>query len=58
MSYLDTESFLLWICEDKPWLLETVPDANTVQDHIGDLPLAYLSGLLRGRPSVTWMGAG
>ena len=47
LSYLDTESFLTWICEDKPWLLETVPDANTVQDHIGDIPLAYLSGLLQ-----------
>jgi transposase len=47
LSYLDTESFLMWICEDKPWLLGTVPDANTVQDHIGDLPLAYLSDLLQ-----------
>ena len=47
LSYLDTESFLLWICEDKPRLLETVPDANTVQDYIRDIPLAYLSDLLR-----------
>jgi len=47
LSYLDTESFLMWICEDKPWLLEAVPDANTVQDHIGDLPFAYLSDLLQ-----------
>ena len=47
LSYLDTESFLLWICQDKPWLLETVPDANTVQDHIRDIPLTYLSDLLQ-----------
>ena len=47
LSYLDTERFLLWICEDKPWLLETVPDANTVQDHIRDIPLTYLSDLLQ-----------
>ena len=47
LSYLDTESFLTWVCEDKPWLLEAIPDANTVQDHIGDIPLAYLADLLQ-----------
>ena len=47
LSYLDTESFLRWICEDKPWLLETIPDANTAQDHIGDIPTTYLASLLR-----------
>jgi transposase len=46
LSYLDTESFLLWICAEETWLLENVPDANTAQDHISDIPLAYLEDML------------
>jgi hypothetical protein len=45
LSYLDTESFLLWICAERTWLLENVPDANTAQDHISDIPLAYLEDM-------------
>ena len=47
LSYMDTESFLLWICGEHTWLLKTVPDANTAQDHISDIPLAYLEGMLK-----------
>lgn len=47
LSYLDTESFLLWVCEEKTWIMETTPDANTVQDHISDIPLSYLEGMLK-----------
>ena len=47
LSYIDTESFLLWVCEEKTWLMETVPDANTAQEHINDIPLSYLEGMLR-----------
>ncbi len=43
LSYLDTESFLAWVCEDNSWLLEAVPDANIVQDHIKDIPVTYLA---------------
>ena len=46
LSYLDTESFLLWICDERTWLFETVPDANTAQEHIGDIPLSYLEDML------------
>jgi len=47
LSYLDTESFLGWICEEQSWLMKTVPDANTAQDHIKDIPLTYLAELLQ-----------
>jgi transposase len=47
LSYIDTESFLLWVCEEKTWLMESVPDANTAQDHVSDIPLSYLEGLLK-----------
>ncbi len=47
LSYLDTESFLVWVCEGKSWLVETIPDANTAQEHIRDIPLSYLEGLLQ-----------
>jgi len=47
LSYLDTESFLAWICEERSWLMETVPDANTAQEHIKDIPLFYLTELLQ-----------
>lgn len=46
LSYLDTESFLLWVCTEHTWVLKIVPDANTVQDHISDIPLEYLEDLL------------
>jgi len=47
LSYLDTESFLGWVCEGRSWLVDTVPDANTAQEHIRDIPLSYLEGLLQ-----------
>ena len=47
LSYLDTESFLAWICEERSWLMKTVPDANTAQEHIKDIPLTYLAELLQ-----------
>ena len=47
LSYLDTESFLVRVCEGKSWLVETIPDANTAQEHIRDIPLSYLEGLLQ-----------
>ena len=47
LSYIDTESFLLWVCGEKTWLMETVPDGNTAQDHISDIPLLYLESMLK-----------
>lgn len=47
LSYMDTESFLLWICGERLWLMETAPDANTVQEHISDIPLQYLADMLK-----------
>jgi len=47
LSYIDTESFLLWVCGERMWLMETVPDANTVQEHISDIPLTYLEDMLK-----------
>jgi len=47
LSYLDTESFLLWVCEEKTWLMTSVPDANTAQEHISDIPLSYLQVMLK-----------
>jgi len=47
LSYIDTESFLLWIYEDKNWLMDSVPDANTAQEHIRDIPLSYLKDMLK-----------
>ena len=46
LSYLDTECFLLWVCTEHTWVLQTIPDANTVQDHISDIPREYLEDLL------------
>jgi transposase len=46
LSYMDTESFLLWICGEHTWLLKTVLDANTAQEHISDIPLEYLEDML------------
>jgi len=46
LSYLDTESFLLWICGESKWLLGTVPDANTMQEHASDIPIEYLQSML------------
>jgi transposase len=43
---MDTESFLWWIYGEHHWLLETVPDANTAQEHVCDLPLEYLEDML------------
>jgi len=47
LSYIDTESFLLWVCEEKTWLMTSVPDANTAQEHISDIPLSYLKDMLK-----------
>ena len=47
LSYIDTESFLLWVCGEKTWLMETVPDANTAQEHISNIPLKYLEAMLK-----------
>lgn len=47
LSYIDTESFLLWVCGEKTWLMESVPDANTAQEHISDIPLKYLEDMLK-----------
>jgi transposase len=47
LSYLDTESFLLWVYDEKTWLMETVPDANTAQEHISDIPLSYLETMMK-----------
>lgn len=54
LSYLDTESFLAWVCEERSWLMETVPDANTAQEHIKDIPLIYLAELLQ--ESISCLG--
>ncbi|MEM4293041.1 MAG: hypothetical protein QXJ27_02580 [Thermoplasmata archaeon] len=42
MSYLDTESFLRFLCKNKKFLLPVVPDANTMQEHVKDIPEKYL----------------
>lgn len=47
LSYLDAESFLAWICEEQSWLMKTIPDANTAQEHIKDIPLVYLAEMLQ-----------
>ena len=47
LSYIDTESFLLWICGEKTWLMSKVLDANTAQEHISDIPLSYLEDMLK-----------
>jgi transposase len=54
LSYLDTESFLEWICEERSWLMKTIPDANTAQEHIKDIPLIYLAELLQ--ESISCLG--
>ena len=46
LSYMDMESFLWWIRGEHTWLLETVPDANTAQEHVCDIPLDYLEDML------------
>jgi len=47
LSYLDTESFLLWVREERTWILKAIPDANTAQEHISDIPLDYLEDMLK-----------
>lgn len=45
LSYLDTESFLLWAVGGTA-LMERVPAASTLQAHMGDIPTRYLESMI------------
>lgn len=47
LSYANTESFLLWVCGTNGFLLGSVPAANTLQEHMKDIPLSYLEGMIK-----------
>ncbi|MCX8174296.1 MAG: transposase, partial [Thermoplasmata archaeon] len=46
LSYIDTEGFLHWVCGNRRFLLEKVPDANTIQEHVKDIPEKYLEEMI------------
>lgn len=47
LSYMDTESFLKWVTQGHPYLMGKVPAANTIQEHVQDIPLVYLENMLK-----------
>lgn len=47
LSYINTESFLRWITQGHPYLIGKVPAANTIQEHVQDIPLRYLEEILK-----------
>lgn len=47
ISYNDVSSFLMWLCgEFKTPLLKNVPAANTIQEHVKDIPKEYLDAVI------------
>jgi len=46
LSYISTESFLLWIVQSNPYILPRVPAANTIQEHVKDIPISYMQKML------------
>jgi len=47
LSYMDTESFLKWITQGHSYLMGKVPAANTIQEHVQDIPIEYLENMFK-----------
>ncbi|MFQ6059749.1 MAG: hypothetical protein ACE5KV_00430 [Thermoplasmata archaeon] len=47
LSYIDTESFLLWLIGNGNFLMEKVPGSSTMQEHMEDIPLSYLESMIK-----------
>jgi len=47
LSYIETESFLLWLIGEGNFLMERVPGSSTMQEHMEDIPLSYLEAMMR-----------
>ena len=52
LSYIDTESFLNWVVGETHCLIDKVPGANTIQEHMKDIPVEYLEEMLQEAMAV------
>ncbi len=46
-SYIDTESFLIWLMGEGNCLMRKVPGSSTMQEHMEDIPLSYLETMIK-----------
>ncbi len=47
MSYMDTESLLIWLMGEGNCLMKKVPGSSTMQEHMEDIPLSYLEAMIK-----------